>query len=312
MSSAHRPLIITAATALAAGAVLAAPAVAQRTDARSYALPERIVQPEGIATAGGSFYTGSRVNGTIAVGSVRTGTTRILARGGVRGRTSSLGMEVAGSTLWVAGGPTGRVFALDRRTGATKAVFRLTGAGDPFVNDLVIKGGAVYVTDSLRPQLYRIARSAVADGGTQDVASFLGFAGTPLTYVEDENNLNGIEVSGGDLLSVQSSTGKLWKIDPGSKEVSEVAVTGGPLTNGDGLLVQGRRLYVVQNALRTIARLQLGTGDTAARVTAKRRSSVLPYPTTIARSGGSFLLPNARFDKEPGTVDYTVGSVPRF
>ena len=88
-------------------------------------------------------------------------------------------------------------------------------------------------------------------------------------------------------------------------------MTGGPLTNGDGLLVDRGDLLVVQNAKRTIARLDLSAKLTSARVVERRKNPVLLFPTTIARAGSRYLLPNARFDAEPGTVDYTVGSIRR-
>ena len=244
---------------------------------------------------------------------MRSGNVSILSEGGDAGRDAALGLELDGGTLWVAGGGTGKVFAIDRRTGATRAVFTLTGSGTKFVNDLTVKGRYLYVTDSRRAGLYRIDRRlGKKDGVRRDVSPFIDFDDTPLHYVDAKNNLNGIEAVGSQLISVQTVNGKLWRIDPRTRRVSEIDVVGGPLTNGDGVLRDRGSLYVVQNADRTIAKLRLARKRSQARVVARRTDAVLPFPTTIARSGNRFLLPNARFDAAPGSVDYTVGSVPRF
>ena len=45
---------------------------------------------------------------------------------------------------------------------------------------------------------------------------------------------------------VQSSTGKLFKVDADSGNSREIELNR-PVTNGDGLLLRGRTLYVVRN-----------------------------------------------------------------
>ena len=54
------------------------------------------------------------------------------------------------------------------------------------------------------------------------------------------------------LLAVQSNTGKLFRINPRTGVTREVDLGGASLTNGDGLLLAGRVLFVVQNRLNQI------------------------------------------------------------
>ena len=67
------------------------------------------------------------------------------------------------------------------------------------------------------------------------------------------------------------------------------------LTNGDGLLVVGRTLYVVQNQLNTVAVIRLDRAGTSGRLIEQRTDPAFQVPTTIAKFGRGLYLPNARF-----------------
>ena len=58
---------------------------------------------------------------------------------------------------------------------------------------------------------------------------------------------------GRTLLSVQTSTGKLFRINPRTGVTREVDLGGATLENGDGMLLAGRVLFVVQNRSNQIA-----------------------------------------------------------
>jgi hypothetical protein len=62
-------------------------------------------------------------------------------------------------------------------------------------------------------------------------------------------NLNGIVANNGMLLVVQSSTGKLFRVDPATGIADEVDLGGVRLGEGtaDGLELRGHMLYVVRN-----------------------------------------------------------------
>ena len=56
---------------------------------------------------------------------------------------------------------------------------------------------------------------------------------------------------------MQSNVGKLFAVDARSGASREIELNT-PVTNGDGLLLHGRTLYVVQNQLNRIAVVKLG------------------------------------------------------
>jgi hypothetical protein len=79
------------------------------------------------------------------------------------------------------------------------------------------------------------------------------------------------------------------------------------VTNGDGLLLEGRTLYAVQNQLNRIAVLRLDKDGRAGTLEKTLTSADFDVPTTIARSDGDLYLPNARFTTAPtATTPYWV------
>ena len=132
-----------------------------------------------------------------------------------------------------------------------------------------------------------------------------------LVVTPGATNLNGI-VTGldGGLLAVQSNTGKLFRIEQRTGNSTSVNLHGQTLANGDGLLREGRQLYVVQNRLNKVARYTLGRDG--ATLAAERTDARFDVPTTVAAFGKRLYLPNARFSTPP-TPDttYTVVAVDR-
>lgn len=115
----------------------------------------------------------------------------------------------------------------------------------------------------------------------------------------DTFNVNGIDAtsSGKTLVIVQSVTGKLFTVTP-SGRTNEITLAGSEsVPNGDGILLDGRMLYVVQNALDVVAKIALAPNLRSGRV-ARRISSPgnLDFPTTIAEQGSRLYAVNARFD----------------
>ena len=74
--------------------------------------------------------------------------------------------------------------------------------------------------------------------------------------------------------------------------------------NGDGLLLDGRTLYVVQNQLNRIAVVRLDRDLDEGEVTGHLTDSDFDVPTTIAEKGGFLWAVNARFSTPP-TPDTT-------
>jgi len=297
--------------ALAAGLLAAVGASAPKPS--SYVLPGAAVFPEGIAYQKGTdrFYVGSTTDGTIFRGDLNSSTTTVFLPGGTDGRTTAIGMKVdRRGRLIVAGGGTGLVFVYDTASGTLVRRFTSGFAGAQFLNDLVIgKNGDVYVTDSLRPVLYRIPAEAIRSGPQGTLEPWLSFAGTPLVY-QAGFNLNGIVASpnGKYLVVAQSNTGKLYRIEIATKQVVEIDL-GGESVAADGLWLRGRTLYAV--ARPDIAKLRLSGDLSSGEVVSRSTHPSLAFPTTIAIARGRMLVVNSQFDKRGGmpVLPFTVSSI---
>jgi hypothetical protein len=115
-------------------------------------------------------------------------------------------------------------------------------------------------------------------------------------------NLNGIDAtpSGRTLFTVQSATGKLFTINPKTGATKLIDLGGATLPNGDGILLHGRTLYVVQNQLNKVAVVKLNHRLTQGVVTRTITDSDLDVPTTIAKFGKWLYAVNARFGTASG------------
>ena len=87
----------------------------------------------------------------------------------------------------------------------------------------------------------------------------------------------------------------------------EIDLGGATVTNGDGLLLRGRTLYVVRNQLNLIAVVKLNGSLTRGRVVAELTDPDFDVPTTITFTAGSLYAVNARFGTpQPDTARYDV------
>ena len=96
------------------------------------------------------------------------------------------------------------------------------------------------------------------------------------------------------------------KINPRSGEAREVDLGETLLLNGDGLLLAGRVLFVVQNRLNQIAVVKLSGSLDEGRLVATIRDDDFDVPTTIAFQAGRLWAVNARFgttDPQPARYD---------
>jgi sugar lactone lactonase YvrE len=253
--------------------------------------------PEGIAVGkGDTFYVGSIPTGAVYAGSLRTGTGNVLVPGATV--HAATGLEYNHGRLWVSGAGTGKAFVYSAQTGALLNELQLaTSAGPTFINDVVVTGRAAYFTDSNRPVIYKVSKSSTGSPG----------AVTPITLTGDYQqvagfNLNGIDAtpSGRTLLTVQSATGKLFTIDPKTGATKLIDLGGATLPNGDGILLHGRTLYVVQNQLDKIAVVTLNPSLTRGVVTREITDDDFDVPTAIDKFGKWLYAVNARFGRASG------------
>lgn len=287
--------------------VAAAPAaVAQKDKKKRGQGPETIAlptgwAPEGIAKGpGNTIFVGSIPTGAVWAGNVKTGegAPRVPAREG----RAAIGLKYDSPTkrLFVAGGPTGSLFVYNARSGADVARHDVAGG---FVNDVAIAGKRAYFTDSRRPVLYALR-----------TRGRLGPRTIPLTgamqYV-DGFNANGIAAAkdGKVLIVVQGNVGKLFTVSPRTGRTREIDLRGATVPNGDGLLLNGRTLYVVQNQLNKIAVVRLAKNLRSGRVVREITDPDFNVPTTLARVNGRLYAPNAKFGTPPAGTPYEVVKV---
>ena len=127
-------------------------------------------------------------------------------------------------------------------------------------------------------------------------------------------NANGIARTpdGRALLVVQSSTGFLFRVNPATGFARRVGLGRTLLTNGDGLLVQRRTLYAVQNQLNKVAVVHLDPAGHPRPAGGHDHLVALRRAHHVARSGRSLYLPNARFSTPPTpTTTYSAFRVTR-
>ena len=258
-------------------------------------------QPEGIAVGKGStFYVGSIPTGAVYRGDLRTGEGDILVPA-QEGR-AAIGMKYDERTglLFVAGGPTGFAYVYDGETGENVAEIQLT-TGDRFINDVVITKDAAYFTNSAQPVIYRVALEKNGEVPTTPEVEEIPLSGD-YQFTEDAFNANGIAATpnGKTLIIVNSVDGLLYKVRPGSGVAKLIDLGGATLLNGDGVLLEGRTLYVVQNRMNQIAVVSLTNSDLdEGEVVDTITDDDFRVPTTIARFGDSLYAVNARFGTEP-------------
>lgn len=308
----RRTLFALTLTALAV-VLTASPAAA--APARGHLFPTTIAlpagfQPEGIAIGARPYaYFGSRANGDIYRANLATGRGRVISAGP---GTQSLGMKIDNrSRLFVAGGNAGNARVIDVRTGRVLASYQFA-TGTTFVNDVVLAHGAAWFTDSLNPVLYKLPLGR--RGSLPTAAQVVRVPLTGAITYGPGNNANGIARTpdGRALLIVQSNTGRLFRVDPATGVTTAVDLGGESLIYGDGLLLQGRTLYAVQNRLNTVAVLRLDSAGRTGRLIERVSDPRFDVPTTIAAYGNRLYLPNARFTTPATpTTTYTAVAIRR-
>jgi len=296
-------LLLTLAAVAAAGTQ----AASEQTFPATIRLPDGI-QPEGIAIAGNTFYVGSIPTGAVYRGDLRTGVvpSTPLVPGGAG--KAAIGVEANRGRLFVAGGGTGKAFVYSATTGAELATYQLT-TSTTFINDVVVTRNAVWFTDSLNPVLYRVPLGPNGRPGPATAVRTVPYSGD-IAYVAGFN-VNGIDATpnGKQLVIVQSNTGKLFTVTPAGV-TNEIDLGGGNVLRGDGILLTGKTLYVVQNRDNKIARITLSARLDSGRITGYLTDPDFDVPTTIDDLGSRLYAVNARFGTPPTpTTRYDVVQV---
>ena len=283
----------------------------------------RNFQPEGIATSKRhTFFVGSRITGAIYRGSLRTGKGGILVDGGpevMRDDRAATGLKVDRyGRLFVSGADSQHIRVYDARSGVQlRDYFAGTDAG--FINDVIVTRRGAYFTDSNNPWLYFIP---FGDDGELGELRRIPLGGD---YVSGAGfNANGIVAARGgkSLIVVKSNTGELFEVDAATGDADRIELTGGDgeLVNADGMLLKGRKLYVVENrddpdpgaaGVGVISVVKLARNLSSGRIAGTIHSDLFQVPTTIARSGGRNYVVNAKFGLPNPDGSFEVVKVPK-
>ncbi len=308
---------------LTASVTLACTAPAPAEPPGHYVIPGDRAFPTGLAydPETGHYFVGSAADGALYRGHVDRPDAELWSPHGTDGRTLTSGMTMdAAGRLFVNGADSNITRVYD--PGSGELLTELRGLPGGFVNEVsVADDGTAYVTDSFLPMIYRITER---DGRWQ-MDPWLDIDDTAIEWIHGEHNLNGILAVGRHLLSVQSNTGRLWRIDRFTGEVDEVDLGGELLPSADALISEdGRRVYVTQGNLYAdtdqeprVAVLEMSEDLTGARIV----DSLVPpggflHPSQAALTeGGRLLVVNSQYNRlvaglAPQSLPFTVSSVP--
>jgi len=308
-----------------------------------FTMPGADGNPEGVAfdKKSGRFFVSRTGTGAIFSGTLDNTTLQPFIAGGTStGSPLATGLKVRKGLLYVAGASTGQIRVYDIADPTKAPIVFETGGG--FINDLDLDShGNVFATDSTKSFVYMVPAAAVAAGGGAVVPIDLSAS---ITSDPAAFNLNGIVVKGRDeLILVQSNTGQLWRVTFGDDDnddhgddskahaaqaptpapaalpapkVEEITVEGGPVTGGDGLLLDRGRLLVVRGSTPTNANgavdvVKLRHHRTRGEVQNEFSDPSFAGPSTIARARNLLLVVNANFAGGTTTTPFTVTGIAR-
>ena len=144
--------------------------------------------------------------------------------------------------------------------------------------------------------------SSRGDVGTPEVVPLSGPAGEFVTGF----NLNGIAATadGATLVVVNSAKGELYTVDAASGDSALIDLGGADVRTGDGILLSGRTLYVLQNGTvpgvpNQVAVIRLVGDLSSGRVVDTLTSTQFETATTLAKHGHVLVAVNAQFAGSP-------------
>jgi Cu-Zn family superoxide dismutase len=300
------------------GAVCApsfSPSLAQEIATR--ALPSQISYPEGIAydPKSSSFYTASAADGAVIKVNLASNRSEIILpaktlieSAGVFPTLLGMNLDRSGR-LWICGGRTSQMFVID--PAKRSVVKKLTLGTGGLLNDVAFTPDAAYVTDTLRPTLWRIETKGANIG---EAEAWLDLSRTAVGHIEGLN-LNGIVATGDAkrLLVGHMDKGQLFSIDTATKQVTAIDLRKEVVTGIDGLLLDGTTLYLVRQPEAEIVRIALSPDFASGKVVARLRNPALLWPSTLAKKGNELLVVNTQFntkDKQPPRQPFTVAVIP--
>ena len=272
----------------------------------------------------GLEYPESEMAGAIYKGNLRTGEGQMLVDPTDNLLISGLSYDARTDYLYAAtlesGAITGPFIGggINVYDGTTGQLIQRTVFGNGLaINDVLVTNKAVYATDSLSATLYKIP----LDRGGQPSPEWETVSMDGFDMVPNDFNANGLvgDFDGEDLVVVNVSSGLLYHVDTQSGAATAIDVQGEQtiFESGDGLFMQGRTLYIMQNQASIggpgkIAVVEL-SGDLSRGTFVKDITSPdFVLPTTIIGHGDSIYAVNSQFGAaldDPSSVQSQVVKV---
>ncbi|MCP9000721.1 hypothetical protein NFC73_13420 [Pseudarthrobacter sp. RMG13] len=254
---------------------------------------EGATSAEGIAAGKGrTFYAGDLALGDIYRGDIRDGTARLfidVSEFDTQPR-AAVGMkaDTRHDLLFVAGGGTGKAFVYNTESGEPVADFTLAPG---FINDVALTQDGAWFTNSAAGELYFLPVGRHGELGTVEILPLNG----PAAELTPGFDLNGIAAAKGDrvLIVAHSTNRALYTVDPETGD--SALIEGVDVPNADGILVRGHTVWVVQNFLNRIVRIDLSNDLSSGEIEDTITSAAFDVPTTVARFGNTLAAVNAQF-----------------
>lgn len=248
---------------------------------------------EGIAAGvGTTFYAGDLFGGDVFRGDIQRGSAQLFIDAPTGRMALGMAVDVSHGLLFVAGGFTGQGYVYDTRTGATVAVYQFASPPATVINDVAVTHDGAWFTDSVQAKLYFVPVSKTGLPGPFRTLAVSG----PASDTSGQFNLNGIQATpnGKTLIVAHSGTGQLYTVDPASGASETIA--GVSVPNVDGIVLEGGRLWAVQNFSNQVTRIRLSPNLASGVIEDVITSDLFQVPTTAARFGSRLAVVNAKFD----------------
>jgi len=165
------------------------------------------------------------------------------------------------------------------------------------INDCLVTRRGVYCTDSFNPDLYKVV---LEKGGRLPLIPVVEKIPMPGFVMVEGFNANGLvgNFDGKQLVIVNISTGVLYRVDTATGHASPLEIEGAEqlFPDGDGLYLDGRTLYIMQNFSDKIAVVQLSGdlsgGEFIKNIPGEGEFNPLNVATTIIGFGNSIYAIN--------------------
>jgi sugar lactone lactonase YvrE len=180
------------------------------------------------------------------------------------------------------------------------AIYQFSDPATTLINDVTVTKRGAWFTDSLQAKLYFVPVSRAGAPGRFRTLALRG----PAADTSGDFNLNGIAATanGKRLIVAHSANGALYTVDPDSG--ASAAIAGVSVPNVDGIVLEGRRLWAVQNFSNQVSRIRLRQDLSSGVVVRVITSDLFQVPATAALFGRRLAVVNAKFDTGfPPTAD---------